>query len=172
MAVVKRRSKAKQDEVMTVQDLFGLGDMGLPRSRADLIARNRPDGKHWLATAVVGDAPEGDEPHGVTNEYIWHVERRTPMKGAPYVLISKYQIVNPEPGVWMAAWKGCEGTRGFDVNLDCPVEFFDLVPLMDAAWLGKDVSSRWREAVRSNPDRKIPSILEIKEGSSVPGVEQ
>jgi len=167
---VSRRRKAKQDDFITAQDLFGGKESMWPQTREELIERNRPsrgDGYQVLAMAVCGTPPEGDEPYGVTDEWIWSVEEITPtMPGcdSPYRRIVVSQIVNPKPGCWLAAWKGREGAS--NVPLSCPPELFKLVLLSQLAPVEH---ASWRAEVEANPDRPAPSMLDMGEIESNEG---
>jgi len=154
MAKPRRQTKTKQDAVITAKDLFSeRGSNMWPQTREELIQRQRPSkAGHVLAMAVCGIPPEGEEPHGVTDEWIWRVEEITPTTPGcePYRRISCAQICNPKPGFWITSWKGAEGLS--TVPLLCPPEFFKLVPVFNPLW---------RADVEANPDRTPPTFIDM-----------
>jgi len=157
---VQRRRKAKQDDVVTVKDLFRSNESMFPRTRDELIDRLRPGktkGYQVLAMAVCGTPPVGEEPHGDTNEWIWTVEEITnnlPPPPKTYRRIVCSRIVNPAPGTWFANWQGIEGILRKACPFPPPAEFFQLVP---------DGDNMWRKEVMSLATKPVPSVVDMGE---------
>jgi len=164
MAKPRRQTKTKQDAVITAKDLFGERGFNLwPRTREELLGRQRPckgQGYQTVAVAVCGTPPEGEEPHGVTNEWIWRVEDITPVTPGcePYRRISVSRIVNPKPGCWLCEWKGGEGLSLAACPYPCPPAFFQLVP---------EGNALWREDVLALPDRPPPTFIDMGDTGGV-----